>query len=88
MRTRADKIREKIAKLERELAEVEQGVVDVYSGESRAFPKGTKEIRVHMEPITLIDFGKSYVMFWGGSECFKMNMVPVETNNEFRVVVV
>jgi len=86
---RASKIKAKIEKLQRELAEVEEGIVEVYPGETfRRPPDGIKEIRAHMPPITSIEFCKDRIVLWGGEQCLNLNIVSRIENEELTLKVV
>lgn len=85
---RADEIKYQIEILQRELNQIENGIVEVYGGERQTFPKGTKEIRVHMNPITHIEFYKDHIQFWDSETCFTINIIPLDTNDEFEINIV
>lgn len=86
---KADELRRQIAELQRELAVIEQGIYEVYPGDTISKLEGKcKLIKLHMNPITYVEFCKDKIEFWGGSEVFSMNIIPQDTNQEFSIEVV
>lgn len=84
--TQRDRIKNKIAQLERELAEIDEGTFEVFPGTSfDGKGRPVKHIIAHCDKPEEIRFEKNHIIFVCGESWLRVNIVEKPDNAVFDV---